>query len=128
MLTDFLQFFTHLIGHKFWKKSHYLHHRHVYPSSDISFDTGTVDAVLQLIVPLVISFHIIKPSKIEIFLFGLIYMNWLQYIHSNNLYDFKKNTLFVSPHFHKLHHQYHTKNFGHVFVIWDRIAGTYIDT
>ena len=125
--TDALQYMTHVIGHKVWKSSHFVHHKHTQPSSDISFDTGICDAILQLILPLFTSIHIIYPNKSELLLFGLFYMNWLQYIHSNNLYDFKKNKLLVSPHFHKLHHQYHCKNFGHVFIIWDKLGGTFID-
>ena len=39
--------------------------------------------------------------------------------------------VFVTPHFHKVHHHYilpHTdRNYGNIFSIWDRIFGTYLD-
>jgi sterol desaturase/sphingolipid hydroxylase (fatty acid hydroxylase superfamily) len=52
------------------------------------------------------------------------------FLHTDLLHDFKYiNKLFVVPAHHKVHHgsneEYLDKNYGQVFIIWDRLFGTF---
>lgn len=122
---DFLQYISHLMAHHIWKQSHAIHHTKTSPTYKDAFYTGYTDAFCQLLIPLYFSIWIVKPNKITITMFGILYSHWLRVIHS----DLKIDTgpLFIDPEYHVIHHKNPTKNIGHIYIIWDLIFGT-IDT
>ena len=121
IVTDFTQFLTHVGIHKkiFGKKvydSHNLHHVEKNPKPKDAFFTGFLDSIIQLIIPLYITIYLVKPNRCTVIIFGLLYSQWLLYIHSNLNYISK---YMVSPEYHRKHHQKPNTNFSHVFPLWD---------
>lgn len=119
--TDFLQFLVHVGTHKklFGKivyDSHNIHHKEKNPQPKDAFSTGILDAIVQLVIPLYISICIIKPNKCSVTLFGLMYSQWLLFIHSDKI---AFSNYLVSPEYHKTHHKKPDTNFSHIFPIWD---------
>ena len=62
--------------------------------------------------------------------FGSLYANWLTLIHSE--YKHPWDSLFRAVGFgtaadHHVHHKLFVYNYGHLFMYWDRVMGTYRD-
>tara|TARA_B100001989_G_C24544689_1_gene469951 strand:+ start:2198 stop:2797 length:600 start_codon:yes stop_codon:yes gene_type:complete len=119
--TDFLQFLVHVGTHKkiFGKlvyDSHNIHHKEKNPQPKDAFSTGVLDAIVQLIIPLYISICMIDPNRCSVILFGLLYSQWLLFIHSDKE---AFSTYLVSAEYHKKHHKKPDTNFSHIFPIWD---------
>ena len=119
--TDFLQFLVHVGTHKkmFGKlvyDSHNIHHKEKNPKPKDAFSTGVLDAVIQLIIPLYITICMVNPNRCSVTLFGLMYSQWLLFIHSD-----KKvcSSYLVSAEYHKKHHVKPDTNFSHIFPVWD---------
>ena len=122
ILVDFIQFNLHLLEHKLHFKSHSIHHRKTTPSCCDAFHTGIFDAALQLVLPIYIAICVVDPNKTSLIAFGCFYAYWLQWIHSNSPYALSiKSSFFVTPSYHRIHHQQPTKNLSHVFIIWDQL-------
>ena len=119
--VDALQYITHRLSHKIFYHSHSKHHVYKEPSPHDAFKTGMIDAVFQLILPIIMTIYYIKPVRGSLIIFGLVYSIWLQFIHSNIAF---KSSILVSPCFHKTHHRIPNKNFGHVLTIWDHLFCT----
>jgi len=127
LLVDFMQFFMHLASHKkiFGSRvysAHNEHHKAKDPMPKDAFTTGLIDAMLQLILPMYVSICMIEPNRTTIIIFGLLYSQWLLYIHSQ--YP-ELSQLLVSPKYHKEHHKNLKVNLAHVFPIWDHLSNTY---
>ena len=140
--VDFLQFVLHMSIHKGWcgrylQYAHTIHHKHkeVYP--EIAFDTGYLDALLQLVFPMFSVIFIICPDRTSLILFGTIYSHWLLYIHSERINQPQimnswatkwdkvcDNIGLVTPMYHALHHRRPDLNFSH-FVQWDKLLFSY---
>lgn len=122
ILVDFIQFNLHLLEHKLHFKSHSIHHRKTTPSCCDAFHTGIFDAALQLVLPIYIAICVVDPNKTSLITFGCFYAYWLQWIHSNSPYALSiKSSFFVTPSYHRIHHQQPTKNLSHVFILWDQL-------
>lgn len=122
---DLIQFVSHVLEHRMHLKSHSRHHIHTDPQTINAFETGWVDAILGLMVPLLISLWLTRPNKTSAALFGGGYAMWLQFIHSNHPRALQfGSSILVSPRYHRLHHKHPQQNFGHIFVIWDWLYGT----
>ena len=128
VLTDALQYISHRLAHKFWRKSHNLHHIHKTPKKEYAFDTGIIDAFLQLLLPITITIWIVCPSRNNLIAFGTFYSLWLRYIHTNKTTTTPMSWLIINPAYHTIHHKQSCKNFGHIFTIWDRIGGTFMSS
>ena len=119
---DFFQYVSHILAHNIWKHSHAIHHTKTSPTYKDAFFTGYIDAFCQLLIPLYISIWLIKPNKITITIFGILYSHWLRIIHSDRKID--TGPLFIDPEYHVIHHKNPTKNLGHIYIIWDLIFDT----
>lgn len=128
--TDLVFYWYHRFGHEinlFWSL-HIVHHQ----SEDYNFSTGTRVTVFQAavrtcfwaVLPIIgfsapmISIVLIIHGAYPFFTHTRTVnrLGWLEY-------------LFVTPSHHRVHHatneQYLDKNYGNVFIIWDKIFGTF---
>lgn len=124
--VDFIQFFLHFSFHKKLFglnlfNSHNVHHKAKNPTPKDAFSTGIFDSIIQLIIPIYLSIHLIKPNRTTVITFGLLYSQWLLYIHSE--WSEISNYL-VSPSYHKEHHKNQKVHFAHVFPLWDYLMNT----
>jgi len=115
--TDLIQTLVHAMIHKrcFGERAlraHQVHHVHKRPTPHAAFETGAIDAVLQVIAPVYATLHVLRPDRCTAILFGLLYSQWLLYIHTGAA-DHGIPFL-VSPQYHAVHHTHPYKHFGHV--------------
>jgi sterol desaturase/sphingolipid hydroxylase (fatty acid hydroxylase superfamily) len=122
IILDLLQYISHILAHKIWIKSHAIHHEKTNPTQIDAFYTGTSDALYQLLIPLYFTICISKPNKTTITFFGILYSNWLKFIHTQSKINF--GPIFINPEYHRMHHTNPNKNFGHIYKIWDILGGT----
>jgi alkylglycerol monooxygenase len=130
VLVDFLWYWYHRFSHTvnvFWAE-HVVHHS----SQEYNFIVGTRITILQSLVRLI--FWCILP----VIGFNAIMIELLLLIHG--AYSFFTHTrligklgwiehIFVTPSHHRVHHasneNYLDKNFGGVFIFWDKLFGTF---
>ena len=123
VITDLLQTVLHAATHKgylghFVYASHMVHHTKKKPVPADAFVTGTLDALLQLVIPVIASIFLTPPSRISLILFGCIYSQWLLFIHTSVDLPCMK-WLLVTPAHHQKHHRNPGCNFANVFVFLD---------
>ena len=127
---DFCYYWFHRISHErqiFWA-SHVAHHQSEdYNLSTALRQTGTGFFLTWVFyIPL---FIIGVPSYVFVSVasINLIYQFWVHTEHVPKLGWFE--LFFVSPSNHRVHHaqneEYIDKNYGGVFIIWDRVFGTF---
>lgn len=130
IIYDFFYYWFHRISHErqiFWA-SHVAHHQSEdYNLSTALRQTGTGFFLTWVFyIPL---FIIGVPSYVFVTVasVNLIYQFWVHTEHVPKLGWFE--LLFVSPSNHRVHHaqndEYIDKNYGGVFIIWDRLFGTF---
>ena len=109
VFTDIVQCMIHILMHtksapRFVRHSHSIHHRVKNPTPNESFQTGIVDSLLQLLLPLYISLWVVRPCRVSAIIFGSLYSAWLVYIHSQ-LPDHPFPNVLVTPSHHARHHE-----------------------
>ena len=130
VVYDFFYYWFHRISHErqiFWA-SHVAHHQSEdYNLSTALRQTGTGFFLTWVFyIPL---FLIGVPSYVFVSVasINLIYQFWVHTEHVPKLGWFE--AVFVSPSNHRVHHaqneEYIDKNYGGVFIIWDRFFGTF---
>lgn len=133
-LLDFADYWFHRWDHKIpllWRQ-HRVHHSDTtmdastalrqFPTEFIYFTFG------ELIISVIFGVDIMSMN---IFLFLILPLFFLQ--HTSLFYppwtDKVFGWLFVTPNYHKVHHEqdqfYTDSNYGTIFIIWDRIFGTF---
>ena len=120
VVTDVLQTIIHTATHlglcpSIIARAHRVHHTHTSPTIDTAFHTGVLDAIVQLIIPLYASLHIVRPNRTSAILFGGLYSNWLIYLHSD--YPDHFIPFMVTPEQHRRHHKNPRVCMGHVLRI-----------
>ncbi len=131
VVYDFGYYFIHRLGHTLnitWA-SHVIHHQ----SED--YNLGT--ALRQTSIPSVLGWMCLIPMALLGFppvvllaagSFNLIYQFWVHTQHIKKLPKWYE-ALFVTPSHHRVHHGknkiYIDKNHGGVFIVWDKIFGTF---
>jgi sterol desaturase/sphingolipid hydroxylase (fatty acid hydroxylase superfamily) len=130
VVVDFAWYLYHRSAHnvKLLWTFHHTHHQ----TDDFNFSLGLRVSFLQQIVRtffwLPIAALGFDPKAI---LVAIFFQSFYQFFLHTELFDFPAFTraVFVSPQSHKLHHsnqkQHFNKNFGGVFIIWDKLFGTY---
>lgn len=125
---DFIQFCIHYFEHKSHLSSHQPHHRFMNPKIFDAFNGSPVDTVVMIIIPLIISSRLVSANIWSYITFGTIYANWLTLIHSEYSHPWDsvfKAIGFGTPSDHHMHHRYFHCNYGHMFMYWDKLFGTY---
>tara|TARA_B100002052_G_scaffold270461_1_gene270656 strand:+ start:372 stop:947 length:576 start_codon:yes stop_codon:yes gene_type:complete len=125
LVQDAVQFVLHLLEHRLRLSSHATHHLRVRPSAGDAFKAAPLDALLQLLGPLLISLWAVRPSRETAIAFGAFYSLWLQHIHSDGAWaQSLRSVVFVTPQYHRRHHLTPHTNFGHLLTVWDALIGT----
>ena len=135
VVQDGIQYTMHLLEHivspAFYKLSHKPHHRFVNPRLFDAFNGSLPDTMCMIIVPLFMTANIVRNVNVWTYMaFGSTYACWLTLIHSE--YVFPWDTMFRwlgfgTPADHHVHHKFFKFNYGHLFMWFDRIGGTYRD-
>eukprot|EP00554_Chaetoceros_debilis_P002835 CAMPEP_0194091028 /NCGR_PEP_ID=MMETSP0149-20130528/41324_1 /TAXON_ID=122233 /ORGANISM="Chaetoceros debilis, Strain MM31A-1" /LENGTH=313 /DNA_ID=CAMNT_0038775481 /DNA_START=97 /DNA_END=1038 /DNA_ORIENTATION=- len=132
---DGLQYAMHRLEHRvspeFYKLSHKPHHRFTNPRLFDAFNGSVPDTVLMILLPLFATANLVRDCNVWTYMaFGSMYANWLVLIHSE--YVFPWDGVFRSlglgtPADHHVHHKLFKYNYGHLFLWFDQIGGTYRD-
>ena len=93
-----------------------------------AFDGSIGDTVCMIIVPLYVTSQIFHVNVWTYMTFGTIYANWLTLIHSEYVHPWDSYfdaIGFGTAENHHVHHKTFKYNYGHLFMYWDYIFGTY---
>ncbi len=131
-LYDFLYYWMHRFHHeyKFLWATHVVHHH----GEDFNLATAlrqTSTGFLWKWIFYLPMFMIGIPASVFVTVAGLnlIYQFWVHTEHIGKLGWFEK--IFITPSNHRIHHarnpEYIDANYGGVFILWDRMFGTYIE-
>lgn len=131
VIYDFLYYWNHRFGHEvslFWA-AHVVHHS----SEDYNLTTAlrqTSGNFFNFIFFLPLAFFGVDPLMlITVGSINLVYQFWVHTQHVRKLGFIE--WFMVTPSNHRVHHaqnqQYLDRNYGGVFIIWDRIFGSYQD-
>lgn len=130
---DFVQFLMHKLEHvahpKMYRISHKPHHKFTNPKLFDAFDGSVPDTAIMILIPLFITAHLVRDCNVWTYMaFGSSYANWLTLIHSEVSFPweglFRKFGLGTSAD-HHVHHKFFKYNFGHLFMWFDMLTGTY---
>jgi sterol desaturase/sphingolipid hydroxylase (fatty acid hydroxylase superfamily) len=127
---DFFDYWLHRTEHEsaiFWA-AHVVHHQSEQFNLSVALRQVTTEPILGFIFYLPLALMGIPPELFTITTFiVLFYQFWVHTEHIGKLGWFDR--IFDSPSNHRVHHainpQYIDRNYGSIFVIWDRLFGTY---
>jgi sterol desaturase/sphingolipid hydroxylase (fatty acid hydroxylase superfamily) len=128
---DFCYYWKHRFGHE-WRimwASHVAHHQsEEFNLSTALRQTGTDYIGFVFYLPLYLA-GVPATAIITVGSLNLIYQFWVHTEHVRRLGPLE--WIFVTPSNHRVHHarneRYLDKNYGGVFIVWDRLFGTYQD-
>ncbi|QCX38169.1 sterol desaturase family protein [Aureibaculum algae] len=131
---DFVSYWAHRLNHKwhlFWRL-HRVHHSDTKMDSSTSFRAHPFDVILDNASVFVAGILFGLDIKI-IILRWILYMPLFVVHHVSfgfpNWVDSFFGKIFVTPNFHKVHHhqdqEYTDSNYGNMFIIWDKLFGTF---
>jgi sterol desaturase/sphingolipid hydroxylase (fatty acid hydroxylase superfamily) len=132
VLYDLIRYWAHRISHqqRFWWATHVTHHSSEQYNLLVAFRLSWVD---QLKVIFFIPIIIIGFDPLTFFIAHQI-SNLIQFWQHTGLKHTLPRvieTIFVTPRLHQVHHAknplYIDKNYGSVFIVWDKMFGTYQD-
>eukprot|EP00053_Salpingoeca_punica_P012747 m.114548 g.114548 ORF g.114548 m.114548 type:complete len:265 (-) comp16028_c0_seq2:2026-2820(-) len=132
LITDALQAFLHYVEHKaspkFYQISHKPHHRFLNPRLFDAFNGSFFDTVCMILVPLYTTANLVHCNVWSYMAFGATYAGWLVLIHSEYAHPWDplfRRIGFGTAGDHHVHHKLFIFNYGHLFMYWDRLFGTY---
>ena len=134
LIQDLLQYGMHRAEHRvskaFYRASHEPHHRFTNPRLFDAFNGSFCDTLFMIVIPLFITKSLVHCNVWSYMAFGSSYANWLCLIHSETHHPW--DPLFYKLGFgtaadHHVHHKLFAYNFGHLFLYWDQVLGTYRD-
>jgi sterol desaturase/sphingolipid hydroxylase (fatty acid hydroxylase superfamily) len=128
---DFCYYWKHRYGHE-WRimwASHVAHHQsEEFNLSTALRQTGTDYIGFVFYIPLYLA-GVPAPAIITVGSLNLIYQFWVHTEHIRRLGPLE--WLLVTPSNHRVHHarnpEYLDRNYGGVFIVWDRLFGTFKD-
>ena len=128
---DFCYYWKHRYGHE-WRimwASHIAHHQsEEFNLSTALRQTGTDYIGFVFYIPLYLA-GVPAAAVITVGSLNLIYQFWVHTEHIRRLGPLE--WIFVTPSNHRVHHarnpEYIDKNYGGVFILWDRLFGTFKD-
>lgn len=134
LTQDFIQYCMHLVEHKLdsrlYRLSHKPHHRFTNPRLFDAFNGSITDTVLMILVPLFLTSRVVHVNVWTYMTFGTIYANWLTLIHSEFSHPWDLLFRFIgfgTAADHHIHHKFFKFNYGHLFMYWDILFGTYMN-
>lgn len=134
LLQDLIQYIAHVAEHSVsswvYRKSHKPHHRFTNPRLFDAFNGSVADTALMILIPLYSTALLVPCNVWEYMSFGALYSTWLTLIHSEYAHPWDaafRQIGFGTAADHHVHHALFRFNYGHLFMYWDRIFGTYRD-
>lgn len=135
LIQDFIQYVMHGAEHlslkinpKLYAASHKPHHVFTNPRFFDAFNGSPADTFLMILVPLYCTALLVPANVWSYMAFGSIYANWLTTIHSEFVHPweglFRRVGLGTAAD-HHVHHRLYIFNYGHLFMYWDMLLGTY---
>jgi len=130
---DAVQYAMHRLEHvahpALYRLSHKPHHKFTNPKLFDAFDGSVPDTALMILLPLLVTAHIVRDCNVWTYMaFGSVYANWLTLIHSEASFPwepfFRVCGLGTAAD-HHIHHKFFKYNFGHLFMWFDWLCGTY---
>ena len=126
-----MHFLEHVISPAFYQLSHKPHHRFTNPRMFDAFNGSLPDTICMITIPLICTAHLVRTCNVWTYMaFGSSYACWLTLIHSEYVfpwdYVFRRLGL-GTPADHHVHHKIFKYNYGHLFMWFDRLGGTYRD-
>lgn len=130
LFTDMMHYWLHWLGHHcrlFWA-IHVNHHTSTHFNFSVGFRSGVLEPFYSFLFFIPIALAGFRP--VDIFLMYAITQVWAILTHTEKI---KKlgwlEAIFVTPSHHRVHHasnpKYLDKNMGTVFIIWDKLFGTF---
>jgi lathosterol oxidase len=130
LVQDFIQTLMHFAEHKIsselYRRTHKPHHRFLNPRLFDAFDGSIGDTMFMILLPLFVTAQLVHCNAWSYM--ASMPINYLVLIHSEYTHPWDpvcRALGFGTPGDHHVHHRVFIKNFGHVFMYWDRIMGTY---
>uniref|UniRef100_A0A6U2C440 Fatty acid hydroxylase domain-containing protein n=1 Tax=Hemiselmis andersenii TaxID=464988 RepID=A0A6U2C440_HEMAN len=118
----------HKISPKLYQQSHKPHHRFLDPKVFDAFNGSVADTVCMILIPLYVTANVVHCNVWSYMAFGATYSSWLTLIHSEITHPwdplFRRLGLGTAGD-HHVHHRCFVYNYGHLFMWWDMLAGTY---
>lgn len=135
VIQDGFQFVMHYLEHvvspKFYQWSHKPHHRFTNPRLFDAFNGSLPDTLCMINIPLVLTANVVRTANVWTYMaFGSSYACWLTLIHSEYAFPWDgifRTLGFGTPADHHVHHKVFKFNYGHLFMWFDQLAGTYRD-
>ncbi len=130
-LADFLYYLEHRLMHRIgigWA-THTVHHSSRHFNMSVAYRFGPLDSVFPLLFSIpaaMLGFNPFLLLACEIFV-----QTFQAILHTEIIKKFPKpiEYFFNTPSHHRVHHgsntQYWDKNYGGIFIVWDRILGTF---
>jgi len=132
LLQDLLQYGAHFLEHKvssaFYRASHKPHHRFTNPRMFDAFNGSIADTVCMILMPLFITAHLVHCNTWSYMAFGSSYAGLLTLIHAEYCHPWDRVFRLIgvgTAADHHVHHKLFVFNYGHTFMYWDRLFGTY---
>jgi alternative squalene epoxidase len=133
VVQDGIQYIMHRLEHgvspTFYQYSHKPHHKFLNPRLFDAFNGSLIDTICMIIIPLYITANIVRTSNVWTYMaFGSTYACWLTLIHSEYVFIWDPIFRFLgfgTPADHHVHHAFFKYNYGHLFMWFDQLAGTY---
>jgi sterol desaturase/sphingolipid hydroxylase (fatty acid hydroxylase superfamily) len=130
LFTDIMHYWLHRLGHqcRFFWAVHVNHHTSTHFNFSVGFRSGVLEPFYSFLFFIPITLAGFRP--IDIFFMYSITQVWAILTHTEKV---KKlgwlEHIFVTPSHHRVHHasnpKYLDKNMGTVFIIWDKLFGTF---
>ena len=135
VLFDFVTYWFHRTSHKvplLWR-FHRVHHSDTSMDSSTFFRGHPIESFLWFGVGNIVAAGIFGLDLVSLGLYFLVSLPFFFLEHANLKFpkwiDKTFGLVFTTPNLHKVHHeqdQYYTdSNFSDIFILWDRIFGTY---
>jgi sterol desaturase/sphingolipid hydroxylase (fatty acid hydroxylase superfamily) len=135
VMQDGIQYLMHYLEHvvspAFYQLSHKPHHRFTNPRLFDAFNGSLPDTFCMITVPLFCTAHLVRNCNVWTYMaFGSSYACWLTLIHSEYTFPWDpifRRLGFGTPADHHVHHKIFKYNYGHLFMWFDQLGGTYRD-
>lgn len=130
LFVDMMHYWLHRLGHccRFFWAVHVNHHTSTHFNFSVGFRSGVLEPFYSFIFFIPIALAGFKP--IDIFFMYSVCQVWAILTHTEKINKLGwLEYIFVTPSHHRVHHasnpMYLDKNMGTVFIIWDKLFGTF---
>ena len=133
LCVDFFMYLAHISEHRInwlYRSGHKRHHRWKNPRLFDAYSGHFYDTTLMILVPLYAAANVVHSSCPGYIAFGTTYATYLMLLHAEYAlpWDAWSRRLGIGTAYdHNVHHVSTVYNYGHFFMLWDHVFGTYLD-